>query len=76
MVSYNDITKTTGRVYPLLGFEMVSVNAPNYIWMNFSTGDIRSRYQEQAAGETARMHDAGYHRVCDCGTKTWVYKKN
>ena len=74
IVSYNDITKTTGKVYPLLGFEFASVNAPNYVWMNFLTGDIRSRYQEKEAGEAQRMHDAGYHRICDCGTKTWIYK--
>lgn len=73
IVSYNDITKTTGNVYKILGFKCVSINAPNYIWENFATGDIRTRYQEQAAGEVERMHNAGYHRVCDCGTKTWVY---
>lgn len=71
--SYNDITKTKGGLYETLGFECVSVNSPNYVWVNFKTGDIRSRYQEQAAGEVERMHSLGYHRVCDCGTKTWVF---
>lgn len=73
IVSYNDLTKTTGKLYNILGFQMISINAPNYVWMNFTTGDIRTRYQEQAAGEVERMHNAGYHRICDCGTKTWVY---
>jgi len=73
VVSYNDLTKTTGKLYNILGFQMTSINAPNYVWMNFTTGDIRTRYQEQAAGEVGRMHNAGYHRICDCGTKTWVY---
>lgn len=73
--SYNDITKTRGDIYKILGFTCVSINRPNYIWINFQTGDIRTRYQEQAAGEVARMHSKGYHRVCDCGTKTWVYTK-
>ena len=75
VVSYNDITKTKGDIYRILGFENTSINSPNYIWMNFTTGDIRSRYQEQAAGEVERMHSQGYHRICDCGTKTWVYIK-
>lgn len=73
--SYNDITKTKGDIYQTLGFSCVSINQPNYVWINFQTGDIRTRYQEQAAGEVDRMHAKGYHRVCDCGTKTWVYTK-
>ena len=73
--SYNDITKTKGELYKILGFKCVSINQPNYVWINFQTGDIRTRYQEQAGGEVERMHGQGYHRVCDCGTKTWVYTK-
>lgn len=71
--SYNDITKTKGNLYQTLGFQCQSINQPNYVWINFNTGDIRTRYQEQAGGEVDRMHNQGYHRVCDCGTKTWVY---
>lgn len=73
--SYNDITKTKGQLYEILGFECVSINRPNYVWINFQTRDIRTRYQEQAGGEVERMQKKGYHRVCDCGTKTWVYTK-
>lgn len=71
--SYNDITKTKGDLYKTLGFECVSINQPNYVWINFHTKDIKTRYQEQAGGEVERMHSQGYNRVCDCGTKTWVY---
>ena len=74
IVSYNDITKTKGTLYKILGFSLKSINDPNYVWINFRTKDIRTRYQEQKAGEVKRMHDAGYHRVCDCGTKTWIYE--
>lgn len=76
IVSYNDITKTKGNLYQVLGFEMVSINAPNYVWMNFQTGDIKTRYQTQFSNEISRMHDQKYYRICDCGTKTWVYKVN
>lgn len=75
IVSYNDITKTRGNIYKILGFECTSINDPNYWWVNFHTHDIRSRYQEQEAGEVERMHSQGYHRICDCGTRTWVYTK-
>ena len=74
IVSYNDITKTSGKIYKTLSFSCISINNPNYIWMNFTTGDIRTRYQEQASGEVDRMHKLNYHRICDCGTKTWLYK--
>lgn len=73
IVSYSDITKTKGAVYPILGFALKSINPPNYIWMNPITREIRTRYQEQKAGEVQRMHGQGYVRICDCGTKTWVY---
>ena len=75
IVSYNDITKTKGTLYKTLGFQCVSIGSPNYWWVNLDTYDIRSRYQEQAAGEVQRMHDLGYSRICDAGTRTWVYKK-
>ena len=71
--SYNDITKTKGVLYQMLGFKLQSINQPNYVWINYRTRDIRTRYQEQKAGEVERMHNAGYHRICDCGTKTWLY---
>ena len=71
--SYNDITKTKGDLYRILGFQCVSINQPNYVWINFQTTDIRTRYQEQESGEVERMHSLGYHRLCDCGTKTWLY---
>ncbi len=73
IVSYNDISKTNGKVYEKLGFDCISVNAPNYWRINTSKRDIRTRYQEQRAGEVKRMHDQGYYRLCDCGTKTWVF---
>lgn len=75
IVSYNDITKTKGDLYKILGFECVSINNPNYWWVNLDTYDVRSRYQEQEAGETERMHANGYYRISDCGTKTWLYTK-
>ena len=75
VVSYNDITKTSGKIYLILGFINTSINSPNYWWVNLSNYDIRTRYQEQAAGEVERMHEKGYCRICDCGTKTWVYTK-
>lgn len=75
VVSYNDITKTKGNLYQILKFKSVSINAPNYVWINFETGDIKTRYQTQKAGEIKRMHDMQYYRVCDCGTQTWVYTK-
>ena len=72
IVSYNDITKTKGTLYQILGFSSVSINPPNYIWINFKTGDIKTRYQTQQGGEVARLSELGYARICDCGTQTWV----
>jgi len=73
--SYNDITKTKGDLYKTLGFKNTSLNSPNYVWVKFGTAEIRTRYQEQAAHEVERMHAQGYHRICDAGTRTWVYTK-
>ena len=50
--SYSDITKTKGDVYKKLGFTCISINKPNYVWVNFKTWDIRSRYQEKKRWRT------------------------
>ena len=75
VVSYNDITKTKGNIYKILGFDCKSINDPNYWWVNLKTKEVRTRYQEQRSGEAERMHSQGFVRVCDCGTRTWIYKK-
>ena len=74
IVSYNDISKTKGNLYEKLGFQFISINPPNYIWINFNTRDIKTRYQVQQANEKQIMTEKGYYTICDCGTKTWVYE--
>ncbi len=75
IVSYSDITKTIGSLYQTLGFELKSVNAPNYWWVNLDNYEILSRYSTQIPNEVETMHEAGYCCVSDCGTKTWLYTK-
>ena len=75
IVSYNNITKTTGKLYKTLGFEFVHISSPNYVWLNNSTHDILTRYQCKMKNEAAIMHSRGYVRICDAGTKTWSYTK-
>ena len=75
IVSYNDITKTKGTLYQTLGFELQSINRPNYWWINLDTKEVKSRYETQIPNESKVMHDAGFCRICDCGTKTWLYTK-
>ena len=61
------------------------INPPNYVWVNSSTFDVKSRYQTQrhllvsdehdTRTESEIMRDLGYLKVEDAGTYKFVWKK-
>ena len=75
VVSFSNITKTTGKMYSILNFKLDHISDPNYIWINLSSRDIKTRYQTKMKNEVETMHNNNYVRICDCGTKVWVYTK-
>lgn len=74
IVSYSDLTKTTGNIYKVLGFNRVNLNRPRYMWVKGRT--VLSRFQTQVKNEKKLMTDLGFFRVYDAGTYTWIYGDN
>ena len=77
VISYCDISKFTGKVYNRLGFKLVAVSEPNYVWVRGNK--VLKRYQTQKhkllemglgredQTESEIMEELGYIRVYDCG---------
>lgn len=74
VISYSDIGKTTGKMYEMLGFKLIRISSPNYVWWKHK--NIKSRYQCMMKNEIDTMHEAGFIRIFDSGNKVWVYNQN
>lgn len=87
IVSYSDIAKTSGDMYPRLGFSLVGRSAPGYVWWNGT--DIRSRqscmvhklrvsHPELPPGmsESEIMTRLGYTKVKNLGNKVWGWRND
>ena len=74
IISYSDIGKTTGKMYEMLGFKLLRISSPNYVWWKHK--NIKSRYQCMMKNEIDTMHEAGFIRIFDSGNKVWVYNQN
>ena len=74
VISYSDIGKTTGKMYEMLGFKLLRISSPNYVWWKHK--NIKSRYQCMMKNEIDTMHEAGFIRIFDSGNKVWVYNQN
>jgi len=74
VLSYNDIGKTSGKLYETLGFVFDHYSAPNYIWW-YDDNHIKTRYQCQMKNETQYMQNQGYVRIFDSGNGVWIYTK-
>lgn len=72
VVSYADLAKTTGAVYPRLGFRLSHVSDPNYVWTDGE--QVLTRYQTQMKGERQVMSERGFVRVFDCGNRVFVWE--
>jgi hypothetical protein len=88
IVSYSDIAKTTGEMYPLLGFTLANTAAPGYVWWNGR--EARKRYECMSyklkakypdlpgiATMTERqiMEHLGYTKVPNEGNRVWVWRR-
>lgn len=81
IISYSDISKTRGNIYPVLGFTFKNISRPNYIWKKGE--DILTRYVCQkhrlqqfshlGSTENEIMTNRGYYQLFDCGNKVWTW---
>ena len=87
VVSYADRSHSDGNVYEKMGFNLVGVSKPNYVWLN-KEGVMLTRYQCQKhrlasvlgdgfnenESETENMKRNGWIKVFDCGNLVyWHY---
>lgn len=88
IISYCDISKFDGHVYPRLGFKatLSDITEPNYMWVESHTNIALPRYKTMkhkllAAGlgtpdmtENDIMESLGYTKIYDCGNLrfTWA----
>ena len=74
IISYSNISRTRGGLYQKLGFELLQISEPDYVWVNSHTGEVLSRYQTRGKNEKQIMTDRGFYRIYGCGNKVWIYK--
>lgn len=90
IVSYCDLSKFTGELYPRLGFSLKRISQPTCHWFNIKTGRhildsyLRSNGYDRIFGTSygkgtsneQLMLDAGFVRVYDCGQATYTWQSN
>lgn len=87
IVSYSDKAKTTGNMYPILGFTLVNESAPGYVWWNGRAAKkryecmaykLKAKYANlpgiEAMSEAQIMTALGYTKVPNKGNKVWVWR--
>lgn len=90
IISFSDLSKFGANVYIRLGFKPLKVTEPNYVWCNYYTGEILSRYQttkqrlidsglgnvNQTEDEIMKGHD--YLKIYNSGNLKllWTNKEN
>lgn len=87
VISYCNISKFTGNNYLKLGFKVLRISEPNYIWLNIKTKDILARYQTQKhklisqglgienQTEDEIMGALGYAKIYDSGNLVLIYNQ-
>lgn len=73
VLSYSDLSRSSGTMYETLGFEFSHISVPNYVWVD-RTGKTLTRYQTQIKNEVPTMQEQGFYRIYDCGNKVWVWR--
>lgn len=86
--SFSHRAHTSGGIYPILGFEMIRMSEPGYMWVDLETDKAYHRYNAQkqniqkflkddtidlSLSESEIMESHGYVRVYDSGTVTWEW---
>lgn len=88
IVSYSSRSHTRGKIYDILGFNLVKYTEPGYVWVNTKTDNYYNRYNTQkhklsklfpeedldlTKTEKQTMLDHGYVQVFDSGNVVWRY---
>lgn len=88
IVSYSEVAKTRGNLYPKLGFKFVNQTRPEYVNYHPNTGEVRRRYKtmkhkllsefsdilDHTMTERQMCEKLGFVRIHGCGNKVWVWR--
>ena len=66
VVSYSDLARTTGRLYPKLGFTLSHISKPSFAWTDGE--QVLSRHKTPPKGAP------GFVRVFDCGNLVFAWE--
>ncbi len=90
IISFSDRARTSGKIYPILGFQLDHISEPGYVWVDTKTDKAYHRMNAQkhnikkflkydsidlSKSETQIMADHGYVQVFDSGNNVWVWSK-
>lgn len=88
IVSFSDISHTSGGIYPILGFKYLRTSDPGYVWvdtktdrayhrMNAQKQNIRQFLKDESIdlsqSESQIMVAHGFVKVYDCGNHVWEW---
>jgi hypothetical protein len=81
IISYSDNSRSNGNLYSNLGFNLISNGEPNYYYViegiryhrfNYRKDKLVSLGYDSNKTEVQIMHELGYYRIFDCGSKKWI----
>ena len=83
--SYSDNRYSTGNMYKKLGFDLEKENKCGYWYynpltkksshrFNFTKSKLVKAGHDPDKTERQIMHELGFLRIYDCGTRTWVFR--
>jgi hypothetical protein len=82
ILSYSDSSRGVGHLYEQLKFKLISETQPNYYWIiggirkhrfNFRKDKLIEGGYNTNKSESQIMHENGYYRIFDCGSKKWKF---
>jgi endogenous inhibitor of DNA gyrase (YacG/DUF329 family) len=84
IISYSDLSRSTGDMYQKLGFKLQHNSDPNYYYVidgvrshrfNFRKDKLVREGFDPNKTEVQIMNERGYYRIFDCGMQKWSYGK-
>jgi hypothetical protein len=84
IISYSDLSRSTGNMYKQLGFKLSHNSSPNYYYVingvrnhrfNFRKDKLIREGFDPNKTEIQIMNERGFYRIFDCGMQKWIYEK-
>lgn len=89
IVSFSDVAHTSGKLYPILGFNYLRTSDPGYVWVDTKTDKAYHRMNAQKRNIQKFLHDEnidlsnsesqimiehGFVKVFGSGNDVWEWK--